>query len=255
MSGTYSPPDSRMSPEVEEALSLLQRVQAEGATARALGGVAIALRCPSARSAGPFARSYGDLDLVTDRGSASVVAGTVEAAGFKPEKRFNAAHGRTRMLFISEEDRHLDLFIETFAMCHTLELRRRLTIDQETLTLADLLLTKLQIARLTRKDVIDAGALLTDHELASSDDGVNVEYISGLLARDWGWWRTVTENLTTLAETLPSLQLDDSEIETVSRRARELRAAIDSQSKSFGWKARARIGERVPWRDEPEELD
>jgi hypothetical protein len=254
MSGISSPPDSGMSPEVEEAEVVLGKARDKGATARALGGVAIALRCPSAQPPGPLSRSYGDLDLVVDRSSASAVSGIVEAAGFAPEKRFNAAHGRTRMLFINAEERHLDLFVESFAMCHTLELRRRLTIDEQTLPLADLLLTKLQIARLTHKDVIDTSALLLDQPLVDSDEGLNVDYISGLLAQDWGWWRTVTENLGALRRELPGLGLDPADASVVEGNLIELLDAVEGRSKSLRWRTRARVGDRLPWRDEPEEL-
>jgi hypothetical protein len=254
MSGICSLPDSGMSPELEEALAVLGAVKERGGTARALGGVAIALRCSSAREGGPLSRAYGDLDLVTDRSSASAVADVVEAAGFTPEKRFNAAHGRTRMLFINQDDRHLDLFVDTFAMCHTLELSKRLTIDEATLPLADLLLTKLQIARLTQKDVVDTTALLVDHGLGDSDDDLNVDYITGLLAQDWGWWRTVTENLAKLSEELPGLELEPSQARAVELQAKSLVEAIEGRPKSLRWRARARVGDRLPWRDEPEEL-
>ena len=43
----------------------VQAANEAGVTLRLLGGVAVALRCPSARGAGPLARDYSDLDFAT----------------------------------------------------------------------------------------------------------------------------------------------------------------------------------------------
>ena len=55
-------------------------------------------------------------------------------------------------------------------MCHRLELSSRLTLEPETITAADLLLTKLQVVELTQKDVDDIALLLTEHELANGPE-------------------------------------------------------------------------------------
>ena len=57
--------------------------------------------------------------------------------------------------------------------------------------LAELLLTKLQVVRTNRKDVIDICAILLDHDVGETDgETVNAAYIASLLAGDWGLWRT-----------------------------------------------------------------
>jgi hypothetical protein len=225
-----------------------------GIPVRLLGGVGIALRCPIARAPGPLAREFSDLDFVARRSVRKGLKGVLVDHGFRSVERFNAANGQDRMMFEYENGMHADVFVDTFAMCHTLELSKRLTIDEATLPLADLLLTKLQIARLTQKDVVDTTALLVDHGLGDSDDDLNVDYITGLLAQDWGWWRTVTENLAKLSEELPGLELEPSQARAVELQAKSLVEAIEGRPKSLRWRARARVGDRLPWRDEPEEL-
>jgi hypothetical protein len=239
---------------VEEARKILAEVEQRGATARVLGGLGVALRCPTAQGDSPLARRYGDLDLAITRDSASVVADVVEDAGYEPARRFNAAHGRTRLLFADADGRHLDVFIGTFTMCHVLPLDKRLTIHHQTLSLADLLLTKLQIARLNRKDVVDAAALMADHALSDDEDGINVEYVSRLLSEDWGWWRTVTENLRTLVDRGDEFELPSDVVERIRDTATRLTDAIDQRPKALKWKIRAKLGDRVPWRDDPEEV-
>jgi hypothetical protein len=237
---------------------LLEHAATDGAVARLLGGVAIAMRCPSAREDQRLARVYGDLDLVVGRRSGGAVAAALERHGYRPHREFNAAHGRTRMLFDEPEGGgdHVDVFVGTFAMCHTLELDDRLRLDEGTLSLADLLLTKLQIAQLNRKDLVDTVALLLDHELTDTpEQGIDVGYVERLLGGDWGWWRTVTGNVATLLEHLPSVGLDADAAATVEARARRLLERVDAAPKSRRWRLRARVGERMPWREEPEEPD
>ena len=77
-------------------------------------------------------------------------------------------------------------------MCHRLDLRDRLDLHPETLSLADLLLTKLQVVETTEKDLVDMATLLSDHALTEDERGINIEYIAGIASSDWGWWRTIT---------------------------------------------------------------
>jgi hypothetical protein len=242
-------------PEVEHADDLLARIDAAGGTARALGGIAVAMRCPSTRNGSPLSRPYGDLDLATDRRSVRHVAGVLEGAGYEPSRRFNAAHGRTRLIFARPGGEHVDVFVDTFAMCHVLPLKDRLTIHARTLSLADLLLTKLQIARLNRKDVVDAVALLADHDVTATEDGVNGDYVARVLGSDWGWWRTVTENIATAEALAPQLGLAPADLGRVASNSAQLLDLIANHRKSARWRMRARLGDRVPWRDEPEELE
>ena len=88
-------------------------------------------------------------------------------------------------------------------MCHRLDLRARLTIDTRTL-LADLLLTKLQIAKLNEKDVTDVAALLLDHGLTDNKEGINQVYVAKVLTTNSGWWRTVTGNVAAMPAHLQS---------------------------------------------------
>lgn len=137
-------------------------------------------------------------------------------------------------------------------MCHRLDVGARLECDVLTLSLADLLLTKVQIARLTRKDVTDIVALLLDHGMGDDETAINLSYISELLAADWGWWYTVKHNLARITETLPALGLSKCEAVEAARQVAQLDSALERAPKTLKWRVRARLGTRVRWRDEPE---
>jgi len=79
--------------------------------------------------------------------------------------------------------------------------------------------------------------------------------IVGLCADDWGFWRTVTGNLKLTGSYLdgyPQLTAEDRQV--VRQRIAELMALIDAAPKSSKWKLRSKIGERVKWYKDVEEL-
>jgi hypothetical protein len=231
---------------------LLRTLNDQGVHARALGGVAVALRCPSALQP-PLARDYHDMDLLTERGGAQALSEALVAAGFEPTERFNALHGHSRMMFSRSGEVHMDVLVDEFVMCHKLSFKGRLDIDQETVGLADLLLTKLQIAKINHKDVLDVAALLLDHPLGGAAE-IETQRIVKLLSDDWGWWRTVTANLEVVDQLLPSLGLSPAQAQTIQARLKELGSSIADCKRTLRWKARAKIGERMDWRFEPEEV-
>ena len=251
LSATTSSPTASTG-TVPAAKAIVEAAEAGGVRARLLGGLAIAIRCQSARDGGPLARSYSDVDIITSRQGAKGLARALEQLGYEAEARFNAVHGHSRMMFAHPRGPHVDVFIDRFVMCHSLGLADRLTLHDTTLSLADLLLTKLQVAQLNAKDVTDASALLLDHPLSDDETGINADYICRLLCQDWGWWRTMTENLEKVTLHSPA-DLTPQATATVTRQIGGLLAAIERAPKRMRWRARAKAGDRVPWRDEPEE--
>jgi hypothetical protein len=134
-------------------------------------------------------------------------------------------------------------------------LERRLTVVERTIPLADLLLTKLQIFAINEKDLRDIVNVLHGHTLAESDaGGVNVAYIAELCAADWGLWRTATMNIERARAAVSRFGVAPHDEAIVISRLDDLRKRIDAESKSAKWKLRARVGERVQWYDEPEEV-
>lgn len=238
---------------IDGARALLIRIGSQaGIRVVALGGLAIGMRCPSSLSP-TLLRSYHDLDLYIRREDANPLAAALAEEGYLPAVRFNALHGRSRLMFDGDA-LHIDVLVDEFAMCHRLDLTERMDIDRRTLYLADLLLTKLQIARVTAKDVSDIAALLLDHALTDDDSGINRQYVARILARTWGWWRTATETLSTFQMELPQLGLTAGQRMRIVERSEGLMESARSAHKGARWRLRARVGDRLPWREEPEEV-
>lgn len=140
-------------------------------------------------------------------------------------------------------------------MCHTIDLKDRLSIDPVTIPLADLLLTKLQVVRINRKDLLDLIALLADHPLGGPEAGsIDLGRLTSLLGKDWGFEHTARLNLATLRDSVAGFGLPEAVSGTVDERIAGILAALGKGTKSLAWHMRARVGERVQWYEEPEDV-
>jgi hypothetical protein len=226
-----------------EALRVLHAARDEGLTLRAIGGLAVAIRCPSAARP-PLRRDYKDLDVVGLSSERKRIDEVFTDLGYVPDEEFNILHGHQRLLHYDRANgRQLDTFLDRFHMCHTLELKDRIALDELTLPPADLLLSKLQVVETNERDLKDMVALLLDAE-------IDAERIARVCADDWGWWRTVTE---VLEKAVAYAEQESVEPVAVRNRVETLRARIDETPKSLRWRARAKVGDRVRWYELPEE--
>ena len=234
--------------------SRIAETAAERAVAlRLMGGVAIALSCPSSRRS-PLQRQYGDIDLATSSVARGEVSRLLAELGYIPDREFNTLYGHRRLYFADPlHQRQVDVFVDEANLCHRIDLRMRLEVLPLTLAPADLALMKLQVVETNEKDYLDLCALFADHDLTEDEGGVNCKYIAELSASDWGLWRTVgivSERTEGFASRLPEFEA----AERVIGRLRDLRSKLDTVPKSRRWKLRSRIGERKRWYEMPEEV-
>ena len=245
-----------------EAVRLIELGDRRGLEIRLMGGLAFHALCRSWTAR--IDRDGRDMDLATRSRDRKAVQELLIEEGYLPDRQYNALYGHKQLYFVDPEwSRPVDVLVDRLEMCHAFEFAERLAISDPTLPPADLLLSKLQVVKLNRKDVLDALALLAEYPLAGDDvagRAVSLGRVTGLTSTDWGWWRTVTANLDRLATFLTTeLRPDDLDFGRESRfdpsaQVADLRAAIDASPKSTRWKLRARVGDRVPWYEEPEEV-
>ena len=239
----------------QEGLRLVHAAAERGLPVRLIGGVAIWARCPSAKLP-QLERDYGDVDIISLRKVSRDVIRFAESMGYQPDKLFNALHGAQRLNFTdAATGRPLDVLLDRFAMCHTIDLRDRLGIDAVTIPLADLLLTKLQVVHINQKDLLDLTALLADHPLGGREAGsIDLGRLTSLLGKDWGFEHTARLNLAKLRESVAGLGLPAAVSSTTEDRIAGVLTALDKGSKSLGWQMCARVGERVQWYELPEDV-
>ena len=240
----------------DEATRLSAAVVSLGMSARLIGGLAIWLRCPSVRD-GAFARSYDDMDFAISAAAATKFKALLITQGYLPDQFFNGLHGATRLYFGEPAGRwSIDVVIDELVMSHKLDLRGRLDGPSPTITLADLLLTKLQVWEINRKDLGDTLCLLADHALAEDDadvEGISLPRVRSVLGKDWGFSHTVLRNTRKVAELWSQEPLPGA-THDVAVQIASLEQAIEDAPKSRAWRLRSRVGERVRWYETPEEV-
>ena len=241
---------------LKEAERIISTAESQNITLRLLGGTAIGIRCPSAKHRA-VARTYPDIDLVGHKKQARAIRKFFSTMGYEDNKMFNALRGSSRLMFFDiPNKRRIDIFLDYFDMCHKFDLRDRLTIDPKTLSLADLLATKLQVVKTNEKDIKDMVALLLDHEVGTSDqpETVNGMRLAKLCAEDWGIYKTFTSVLAKILVVMDQFQLSPDEKKLVKDRIEQITKLIEDEPKSLKWKMRARVGEKSVWYKMPEDL-
>jgi hypothetical protein len=244
------------SPTREDLIALARRLidaaGAAGLALRAMGGVGVGIRAPDADPV--LQRGYADIDLAAPRRARRGVEDAMEAAGLEPEREFNALHGSRRQMWWTPDGAlHVDVFLGEFAMCHHIDLEPGLAHPGHALPAADLLLTKLQVVELNLKDAQDAAALLTTHELADDerDDTISVARLRDVLAGDWGFFTTASDNLERIPGTIADHAPDLADL--LAERCGAIRDEIDAAPKGAAFRMRAKVGRRKRWYDVPEE--
>lgn len=268
---TSAGPPPTLADPLAEALRIVDIADARGLLVRLIGGMAVRAHAPewTARTR----RTEVDIDFVTRARDRAAFYLLLEAEGYTADRRHNALFGGTQGYFVDvARNRPVDVLVDKLEMCHRVDFADRLAASKPTVPLAELLLSKLQVVKINRKDVLDALVILAEHPLGPDDGApdarqglgsISVPQIIRYTSNDWGWWRTVSGNLDVLGRFLDGggITVEDLDIGTGRpvlfdpvAQIVQLRAAIDGAPKSLGWKARARLGDRIKWYAEPEEV-
>jgi hypothetical protein len=176
--------------------------------------------------------------------------------GYEPDRVFNATNGHRRLLFYDvANSRQVDVFVGSFEMCHDIPITERIALATHSIPLAELLLTKMQIVELNAKDQTDIVTMLYHHDVASDDiEQINADRVAELCANDWGLWRTVKMNVERVRAALASSGMTEDAQDLVIKRLDDLWERVEAEPKSTKWKLRNRVGDKVRWYEEPEEV-
>jgi hypothetical protein len=240
----------------EEGQGLIDAAEERGLTVRLIGGVGISLSL-GARMAPAFERPYRDIDVITRKRDSRALEQLLPERGWEPAVAFNALNGGRRLLFHDPlSEAQVDVFVESFEMCHRLPLADVLDRAGPSLPATELLMTKLQIVELNAKDRNDCYALLLGCELRDGDHAaIEPARLAGYTAADWGLHHTFELNFERLHTGLESAPTTTAESMRIAASIDAIAAAMEEAEKGRGWRMRQRIGERKRWYDDPEEVD
>jgi len=241
------------SDSAEEADRIVRSAEEQGVTLRLIGGLAIRFHCHGLHST--HLREYHDIDLFGLGNQSRRIFAIFDKLGYSPNREFNLLYGDTRLQFVKgKHQKNVDVFLDRFEMEHTLDFRRRLELDDLTIPITDLLMTKLQNVKLETKDAKDVVAILEDHELGHRDDRetVNLDYLANLCSRNWGLYRTIMDSLDKIKSFVDQDAPRLVGAKDLTLKVEIIRNSLMTKKKGLRWTARSMIGDRIKWYNEVE---
>lgn len=243
----------------KSALEIIEEGKKMQLQLRLLGATAIYYHCPGwASMSEALNRPLTDLDFMALSKHNSRVEELFSKLSFQPNKHVNMLYGRHRQIYYDPKNsRQVDVFFDKLSFNHVLDLTKRLNIDPVTISLSDLLLEKLQIVKMSEKDAKDVIVLLREHGVGDGSSGdIDSKYVSKLLAGDWGFNYTVSQNIKKVKDyTQGATFIGPEDKQEVDGRLDELMRRIEAEPKSLGWKMRASIGTKSLWYTEAEDVE
>jgi hypothetical protein len=238
----------------------LKRAEDQGVKLRIMGAVAIRLHAKSMlEQSEALMRKITDIDFVGYSKQANKIEKLISDEGYDSLKaQITPGLLVNRLIFASKKDpnRHIDVFLDELRMSHTIDYRNQLDKDFPTVSLAHLLLQKMQIARINEKDIKDTLALLLEHTIGyGNKEMIDDKLIAKTLANDWGFYHTLTTNLEKAKAFLETYQLSPEKKATINERISSLLRAIETEPKTLRWRLRARVGTKQKWYEEVEEVE
>jgi hypothetical protein len=246
---------------VSEALGIVERAQAKGVYLRILGSTAFRIHSPEYVSAHEaMDRPLTDIDFAgyskQDRAMEAFLKEegyVMTVAAITPELF------ATRRIFNHPTNGiHIDVFLDELSFCHKIPFRNRLEVDKLTIPLAELVLEKTQIVTLNQKDIKDMLILLAAHPVGDNDnETINGAHIADLLSKDWGLYYTTKLSLDKIRKGLEMYRqpFSDRDVENIRARIDKLSEMIEQAPKSLAWRARAKVGPRVKWYNDVDEVE
>jgi len=241
-----------------ELKRILKASDDSGILLRVIGSLAFQMHCPRyGYLQAAMGRAYTDIDFGAYRKQTKEIQELMTSLGYKENREvFIVSEGERAIYDKPEVGLHVDIFYEKLDFCHAIYWKDRLEVDSPTIPLAELLLEKMQIVQINEKDVIDTIMLLLEHPLGDVDDEtINIKRVAMLCANDWGLWRTTTMNLEKVRLLAQGYdQLTAAQKENIGAQVKTAMTRLENEPKSLAWRLRARVGDRVKWYKDVDEV-
>ena len=229
-----------------------------GILLRVIGSLAFQMHCPEfGYLQAAMGRAYTDIDFAAYGRQSKQVQELLTSLGYTENREvFIVSEGERAIFDKPETGLHIDVFYEKLDFCHTIYWKDRLEVDSPTIPLAELLLEKMQIVQINEKDVIDTIMLLLEHPLGDDDkETINVKRVAKLCADDWGLWRTTIMNLDKVEKLAQQYkQLTSEQKNKIASQVKVALERLENEPKPLAWKLRARVGDRVKWYKDVDEV-
>ena len=260
---------------LKESIGIVEKAQSHGVCLRILGSLAAYIRACDAghgdlfKSLGRFGEGmplFTDLDLAAYGKQRGAIDKIFRELAYQPDTLVNGMFGHKRLIYYHPQRKfHVDIFINKLEFSHDVEFGEkpgegRLEVDYPTISPADIVLEKLQIHQINRKDLIDLITLFFVHDVQGQfgKQAIDGAYIGKILSGEWGFWYDATTNLEKVRALLQTLEkegkLSPSQIQIVVQRMEKLLDYVNNTPKERNWEKRAKTGTKKAWYREVEEV-
>jgi hypothetical protein len=241
-----------------ELKRILKASDAAGIILRVIGSLAFQIHCQKyGYLQAAMGRAYTDIDFAAYQRQTKEIRAMMAGLGYHENREvFIVSEGARAIFERPEVGLHIDVFYEKLDFCHVISWKDRLEMDHPSIPLAEMLLEKMQIVQINEKDIIDTIMLLLEHPLGEQDnETINIKRVAELCSNDWGLWRTSSMNLEKVRQLAQGYeQLTSEEKEMLDSQVKAALKRIGQEPKSLAWRLRARVGDRVKWYKEVDEV-
>lgn len=167
-----------------------------------------------------------------------------------PSVAFSGEYGVQRLIYHHKSGEIMaEIFLDELNMAHNIDFRNRLELDDPTICLVDLLLSKLQIQNISGKDLKDIIVLLAEHESGPGEqDLIDIDHLLKLTSKNWGLYYTARKNFVLTKDYLDEQEgISEAIVQDVKDKLDMYVERMDDAPKTTRWKLRAKIGTRMKW--------
>lgn len=241
-----------------ELKRILDASDQAGLLLRVIGSLAFQMHCPEfGYVQEAMGRAYTDIDFAAYSSQGKEIKVLMAGLGYNEDKEVFIVSEGDRSIFNNPTNGlHVDVFYNKLDFCHVISWEGRLEVDSPTIPLAEMLLEKMQIVKINEKDIVDTIMLLLEHKLGDNDyEEINIQHVAQLCSKDWGLWRTTTMNLDKVNRLAQGYaQLTDEQKKYVTKQVDQALQRIEAEPKTLAWRLRSRVGDRVKWYKEVDEV-
>ncbi len=261
-----------------QSVDLVTRARDAGVPLRILGAMAVYIhsshrpetldRYRGLERLGPGRPLFTDLDVIGyGERQKDTQRFFQETMRFTPDFHVNALFSGRRNVFRHPDGLYdIDVFYDLLSFSHDVLFRGsvsgdRLELDFPTIPLADIVLEKLQIHHVNRKDLVDLFMLLSGHGVAAgpAEDAVDGGHVARTLSADWGFEYDARANLGKLRGLAEHVvgegKATREERVRVAAGIDRLLQLTDGEPKTKEWQKRAKKGTSKPWFNEVDEIE
>jgi hypothetical protein len=202
-----------------ELKRILNASDSAGIILRVIGSLAFQMHCQKyGYLQAAMGRAYTDIDFAAYQKQTKEIQVLMAGLGYHENREvFIVSEGYRSIFEKPEAGLHIDVFFGKLDFCHVIHWDGRLEVDHPSIPLAEMLLEKMQI--------------------------------------DWGLWRTTTMNLDKVRQMAQGYeQLTSEQKKKIDSQVKAALARIDQEPKSLAWRLRARVGDRVKWYKDVDEV-